>query len=57
VQGGGSAHLFSGCSAVTSGVPAGKPSSMRTPRLYPSRGLQLAPPSRSSAGGLTGLMP
>ena len=37
--------------------PAGKPSSMRTPRLYPSRGLQLAPPARSSSGGLTGRMP
>ena len=57
VQGGGSALLLHVCSACTSGAPAGKPSSMRTPRLYPSRGLQLAPPSRSSAGGLTGLLP
>ena len=40
---------------TTTGLPAGKPSSMRTRRLHPSRGLQLGPLSQSSPGGLTRL--
>src|SRR5215207_8326996 len=36
-------------------LPAGKPSSMRSRRLHPSRGLQLGPLSQSSPGGLTRL--
>src|SRR6476660_1367366 len=39
----------------TRGLPAGKPSSMRTRRLHPSRGLQLGPLTQSSPGGLTRL--
>ena len=41
--------------SATAGLPAGKPSSMRSRRLHPSRGLQLGPLSQSSPGGLTRL--
>src|SRR3954453_15442063 len=39
--------------SASAGLPTGKPSSMRSRRLHPSRGLQRGPLSQSSPGGLT----
>src|SRR3954452_9804328 len=41
--------------ASAPGLPAGKPSSMRSRRLHPSRDLHLGPLTQSSPGGLTRL--